>query len=58
MSYELGRDGVVGDGDPILSELRQVTCGLVVHRAVDNRDDMRITGGILWTSCGCGKKSK
>ena len=37
------------------SEVRKVTCGLLVHKPVDNRRNMRITGGILWATCGQGK---
>jgi hypothetical protein len=52
-----GKDGVItlGDHALVFSELRQVTCGLAVHTAVHNRRDVRITGGILWTTCGHGK---
>jgi hypothetical protein len=31
---------------------RTITCGLLVHKAVDNRHDVRTTDPILWTSCG------
>ena len=49
-----GKDGVItlGDHPLVFSGLRRVTCGVAVHKAVDNRCDMRITGGILWTRCG------
>ena len=49
-----GKDGVItlGDHALVFSELRRVTCGVAVHRAVDNRRDVRITDGILWTRCG------
>ena len=49
-----GKDGVntLGDHALVFSELRRVTCGVAVHKAVDNRCDVRITGGILWTRCG------
>ena len=49
-----GKDGVItlGDHALVFSELRRVTCGVAVHKAVDNRCDVRITGGILWTRCG------
>ena len=49
-----GKDGVItlGDHALVFSELRRVTCGVAVHKAVDNRYDVRITGGILWTRCG------
>ena len=30
-------------------------CGSVVHRPVDNRRDVRTTGGMLWATCGHGK---
>ena len=55
-----GKDGVItlGDHAMVFSELRRVTCGVVVHKAVDNRCDMRITGGILWTRCGQVENSK
>ena len=42
----------------VLSELRRVTCGVAVHKAVDNYRDVRITGGILWTRCGQEKNLK
>ena len=50
----VGKDGVItlGDHALVFSELRRVTCGIAVHKAVDNRYDVRITGGILWTRCG------
>ena len=38
--------------------LRRVTCGIAVHKAVDNRDDVRITGAILWIMCGQRKSRK
>ena len=49
-----GKDGVItlGDHALVFSKLRRVTCGVAVHKAVDNRCDVRITGGILWTRCG------
>ena len=49
-----GKDGVNTNGrsSPVFSELLRVTCGVVVHKAVDNHCGMRITGGILWTRCG------
>ena len=49
-----GKDGVItlGDRALVFSELRRVTCGVAVHKAVDNRRDVRITDGILWTRCG------
>jgi hypothetical protein len=55
-----GKDGVitVGDHALVFSELRRVTCGVVVHKAVENRCDVRITGGILWTRCGQEKNLK
>jgi hypothetical protein len=40
----------------VFPELRQVTCGRVVHKPVDNRRDVRITGGIPWTTLWTGKK--
>ena len=48
------KDGVITSGDHamVLSELRRVICGVVVHKAVDNHRDVRITGGILWKRCG------
>jgi hypothetical protein len=42
----------------VFSELRRVTCGVVVHKAVDNYRDVRITGGILWKRCGLEKNLK
>jgi hypothetical protein len=42
----------LGDHALVFSELRRVTCGVAVHKAVDNRCDVRITDGILWTRCG------
>jgi hypothetical protein len=42
---------------PVLNELRQVTCGRLVYKAVDNPCDLRITARILWTICGRGKNS-
>ena len=55
-----GKDGVItlGDHALVFSELRRVTCGVVVHKAVDNYRDVRITGGILWTRCGQEKNLK
>jgi hypothetical protein len=55
-----GKDGgiTLGDHTLVFSELRRVTCGVVVHKAVDNRCDMRTTGGILWTRCGQEKNLK
>jgi len=55
-----GKDGAITLGDHVMvfSELRRVTCGVAVHKAVDNRQDVRITGGILWTRCGHERKSK
>jgi hypothetical protein len=49
-----GKDGVTTKGNHALvfSELRQVICGLAVYTAVHNHRDVRITGGILWTTCG------
>ena len=49
-----GKDGVNTNGRSslVFSKLRRVTCGVVVHKAVDNHCHMRITGGILWTRCG------
>jgi hypothetical protein len=49
-----GKDGVITSGDHALvfSELRRVICGVAVHKTVDNRCEVRITGGILWTRCG------
>jgi hypothetical protein len=49
-----GKDGVNTNGRSslVFSELRRVTCGVVVHKAVDNYHDVRITDGILWTRCG------
>jgi len=50
----VGKDGVItlGDHALVFSELRRVTCGVAVHKAVDNRCDVRITRGILWRTCG------
>ena len=42
----------------VFSELRRVSCGVAVYKAVDNYRDMRITGGILWTRCGQEKNLK
>ena len=55
-----GKDGVItlGDHALVFSELRRVTCGVAVHKAVDNHCDVRITGGILWTRCGHERKLK
>ena len=49
-----GKDGVNTNerSSLVFSELRRVTCGVAVHKVVDNRCDVRITGGILWTRCG------
>jgi hypothetical protein len=58
MSLTKDRMTTSGDHALVFSEFRRVTCGRVVQKAVDNRRDMRITGGILWTTCGPGKKSK
>jgi hypothetical protein len=41
-----------------LRGLSPETCGRAVHKPVDNRRDMRITVGILWTTCGPRKNSK
>jgi hypothetical protein len=35
-----------------------VSCGVAVHKAVDNCRDMRITDRILWTRCGQEKNLK
>jgi hypothetical protein len=48
----------LGNRALVFSKLRQVTCGWVVQKPVDNRWNVRITGGILWTTCGRGKNSK
>ena len=55
-----GKDWMITRGDyaPVFSELHQVTCGRAVQKPVDNRRDMRISGGILWTTCGCEKNPK
>ena len=55
-----GKDGTItlGDHAMVFSELRRVTCGVAVHKAVDNHCDVRITGGILWTSCGYERNLK
>jgi hypothetical protein len=55
-----GKDGVItlDDHTMVFSELRGVTCGVVVRKAVDNRRDVRITSGILWTRCGQRKNLK
>ena|SRR5690348_17814155 len=55
-----GKDGLNTNrrSSPVFSELRRVTCGIVVHKAVDNYRDVRITGGILWTRCGQEKNLK
>jgi hypothetical protein len=55
-----GKDGVItlGDHALVFSELRRVTCGVAVYKAVDNRCDVRITGGILWTRCGYERNLK
>ena len=55
-----GKDGVItlGDHALVFSELRRVTCGVAVHKAVDNRRDVRITRGILWRTCGQEKNLK
>jgi hypothetical protein len=55
-----GKDGVNTNGRSslVFFELRRVTCGVVVHKAVDNYRDVRITGGILWTRCGQEKNLK
>jgi hypothetical protein len=58
MSLTKDRLTTLGDHALVFSELRQVTCGVVVQKAVDNRRDMRITGRILWTTCGRRKKSE
>ena len=58
MSLTKDRLTTLGDHALVFSELRQVACGVVVQKAVDNRRDMRITGGILWTTCGRRKKSE
>lgn len=42
----------------VFLELRRVTCGVVVHKGVDNYRGVRITGGILWTRCGQEKNLK
>ena len=42
----------------VFPELRRVTCGVVVHKVVDNRCDVRTTDGILWTRCGQEKNLK
>lgn len=39
----------------VVPGLHPVTCGRVVHKLVDNRSYMRITGFILWISCGLRK---
>jgi hypothetical protein len=55
-----GKDGVItlGDHALVFSGLRRVTCGVAVHKAVDNRPDVRITGEILWTKVWTGKNLK
>src|SRR5689334_25447994 len=55
-----GKDGVNTNrrSSLVFFELRRVTCGIVVHKAVDNCRDVRITGGILWTRCGQEKNLK
>ena len=55
-----GKDGVNTNrrSSLVFLELRRVTCGVVVHKAVDNYRDVRITGGILWTRCGQEKNPK
>jgi hypothetical protein len=55
-----GKDGVntLGDHAMVFSELRRVTCGVAVHKAVDNHCDVRITGAILWTRCGYERNLK
>ena len=55
-----GKNGVNTNGrlSLVFSELRRVTCGVVVHKAVDNCRHVRITGGILWTRCGQEKNLK
>ena len=55
-----GKDGVItlGDHALVFSKLRRVTCGVAVHKAVDNRRDVRITRGILWRTCGQEKNLK
>jgi hypothetical protein len=49
-----GKDEVItlGDHALVFSELRRVTCGIAVHKAVDNHRDVRITRRILWRTCG------
>jgi hypothetical protein len=55
-----GKDGVNTNerSSLVFSELRRVTCGVVVHKAVDNYRAVRITAGILWTKCGQEKNLK
>jgi hypothetical protein len=55
-----GKDGLNTNerSSLVFSELRRVTCGVAVHKAVDNCRDVRITGGILWTRCGQEKNLK
>ena len=48
----------LGDHAVVFSKLRRVTCGVAVHKAVDNRRDVRITRGILWRTCGQEKNLK
>jgi hypothetical protein len=54
----IGRTITYGDRVLVLSELRQVICGQAVHKPVDNGLDVRITGTVLWTTCGCEKDWK
>jgi hypothetical protein len=58
VAREKGRAITYGDRARVLSELRRVTCGRLVHKPVDNRHNVRITAGTLWATCGRGKKLK
>jgi hypothetical protein len=51
-----GRTITYGDRAPVFRESRRVTCGRLVNKPVDNRRDVRITGGILWRTCGREKR--
>jgi hypothetical protein len=40
------------DGIRVFAGLHHVTCGFLVQKAVDNCREVRISGFVLWTSCG------
>jgi len=42
----------------VLAESHPVTCGWLVHKPVDNRGEVRISGLALWVSCGWRKNLK